>query len=258
MKNIQIRPSELKAVEIAFGAADGAYDATENKAKKGYPLLIDDNSQAKSQHFIAFEEDETQLNGYFLHIVRLVNRRAYGRLKKLISHNEDYYTTSQSWWPLQAMSFWSMIVFWSGTRLATRRYLSATSSQTLQFGGFDYRPPHSVAVGLFHAQKILGWVRAKSRFHRRNKLANSMRRIVCAAIRFPSGEIICSARHADRLMHDTVKAYGKVFREGEQGFIDQFCKFLTREEALVVAKEANQIVRRCGGDDVRLYSENLY
>jgi hypothetical protein len=44
----------------------------------------------------------------------------------------------------------------------------------------------------------------------------------------------------------------------EQGFIDQFGVFMTREEAYVVAKAAGQIKYRCGGDDGVLFSENLY
>lgn len=44
----------------------------------------------------------------------------------------------------------------------------------------------------------------------------------------------------------------------EQGFIDQRGAFLTREEAHKVATGAGQIIRRCGGDDGRLFSENLY
>jgi hypothetical protein len=46
--------------------------------------------------------------------------------------------------------------------------------------------------------------------------------------------------------------------EKEQGFIDQFGKFLTREEAWVIASENGQIRRQVGGDQSRLYSENLY
>ena len=44
----------------------------------------------------------------------------------------------------------------------------------------------------------------------------------------------------------------------EQGFVDQFGVFLTREEAWDVASKAGQIVRRVGGDGGCLYSENLY
>lgn len=44
----------------------------------------------------------------------------------------------------------------------------------------------------------------------------------------------------------------------EQGFIDQFGNFLSRERALEIAKANNQIMRRCGGDEHQLFSENLY
>jgi hypothetical protein len=44
----------------------------------------------------------------------------------------------------------------------------------------------------------------------------------------------------------------------EQGFIDQYGIFLSRAEALLVARTADQIIRRCGGDEDALYSENLY
>jgi len=44
----------------------------------------------------------------------------------------------------------------------------------------------------------------------------------------------------------------------EQGFVDQHGEFMTREEAHKVAIEAGQIIRRCGGDEERLFSENLY
>lgn len=81
-----------------------------------------------------------------------------------------------------------------------------------------------------------------------------MRRVVCAAMRNSNGTIVCGARHWDRIMHQ--HASGK--SGWEQGFIDQLGEFMTREEAYKVAVEAGQIVRRCGGDDGRLFSENLY
>ena len=43
-----------------------------------------------------------------------------------------------------------------------------------------------------------------------------------------------------------------------QGFIDQFGQFLTREEAWPIAERNTQIIRRVGGDGIKLYSENLY
>jgi hypothetical protein len=48
------------------------------------------------------------------------------------------------------------------------------------------------------------------------------------------------------------------WKSAAQGFIDNRGNFLTREEALVIAREAGQIRRRCGGDEHALYSENLY
>lgn len=76
-------------------------------------------------------------------------------------------------------------------------------------------------------------------------------RVVCAALR--RGEtIVCGPRHWDQLCRGTSK-------DGwEQGFVDQRGNFLTREEAWKVAERNGQIIRRCGGDGERLYSENLY
>lgn len=84
-----------------------------------------------------------------------------------------------------------------------------------------------------------------------------MARVVCAACR-KDQIIVCSARHADQLMHSQLKAHGLKLKDCEQGFIDQFCNFLTREEALEIAKNNGQIFRRCGGDELQLFSENLY
>ena len=83
-------------------------------------------------------------------------------------------------------------------------------------------------------------------------------RVVCAAMRNSDGVVICSVRHWDRLAHAQVEASTLNWRCAEQGFVDNFGKFLTRKEALVVAVAANQIVRRCGSDDDELFSENLY
>jgi hypothetical protein len=44
----------------------------------------------------------------------------------------------------------------------------------------------------------------------------------------------------------------------EQGFIDQLGVFLTRQEAFAIASERGQIKRRVGGDEGKLFSENLY
>lgn len=94
------------------------------------------------------------------------------------------------------------------------------------------------------------------------KPRKSRRRVVCAAVRC-AGMIVCGPRHMDQTMRDTIAAI-EDGRSGfgdwskDQGFIDQFGVFMTREEALVVAKAAKQIIRRCGGDERQLWSENLY
>jgi len=92
------------------------------------------------------------------------------------------------------------------------------------------------------------------------------KRIVCAANKFylPNNEflIVCSPRHYDMTMHQTLNAIDERTRcdsyKEEQGFVDQFGTFYTREEAWPIAEAANQIFRRVGGDGHRLYSENLY
>lgn len=86
-------------------------------------------------------------------------------------------------------------------------------------------------------------------------------RIVCAANKHPTkGTIVCGARHYDNVMRAAIKEMGdrEEWFDCEQGFIDQYGNFYTREEAYVVAKENGQIVRRCGGDNGKLFSENLY
>ena len=94
------------------------------------------------------------------------------------------------------------------------------------------------------------------------------RRVVCAAIRNRvTQQIICGARHYDAIMRQQIQACAGWFRRktilrnwrrAEQGFIDNHGVFMTREEALALALETQQRIRRCGGDTTRLYSENLY
>jgi hypothetical protein len=83
-------------------------------------------------------------------------------------------------------------------------------------------------------------------------------RVVCAAMRNRAGKIVCGARHYDKIMHEQIKHARDAWLGCEQGFIDQYGTFLTREEALRIAREQGQIRARCGGDELRLYSENLY
>lgn len=87
----------------------------------------------------------------------------------------------------------------------------------------------------------------------------SQPRIVCSAIRNSVGDVIIGIRHYDAEMCEQIKQYppGK-WIVNEQGFIDQFHNFHTREEAWKIANEADQIIRRCPGDEGKLFSENLY
>lgn len=87
-------------------------------------------------------------------------------------------------------------------------------------------------------------------------------RVVCAAIRIDVDKVICSPRHCDATFRAIVDLLPPSEQDewyhGEQGFVDQFGKFLSRQEAWIVAENAGQILRRCGGDGIKLYSENLY
>jgi hypothetical protein len=85
-------------------------------------------------------------------------------------------------------------------------------------------------------------------------------RVVCAAIKL--GDVIVTGpRHYDTIMCNTIKQMDMLSHwtdNAEQGFVDQRGNFLTREEAWIIAEKVGQIIRRVGGDGVRLYSENLY
>lgn len=91
-------------------------------------------------------------------------------------------------------------------------------------------------------------------------------RVVCAANRYIKDHdyMLVGPRHWDKTMRSQNAGYPEFVRESiewEQGFIDQFGDFLTRQEAWVIANEQGQIIRRCGGDSANggtLYSENLY
>lgn len=85
------------------------------------------------------------------------------------------------------------------------------------------------------------------------------RRVVCAAVMLNDRTIVCSPRHWDSItrQHPVVRN-SQGFDDVVEGFVDQFGNFLDRAEAWILANEAKQIVRRCGGDEGCLYSENLY
>ena len=89
--------------------------------------------------------------------------------------------------------------------------------------------------------------------------------IVCAANRF--GEvIICGARHWDQRMHQQAEMMGGIkhlrslCEREEQGFIDQFGDWHTREEAMkiVIVNGQKFDKKRNGGGTSGLFSEGLY
>ncbi len=83
------------------------------------------------------------------------------------------------------------------------------------------------------------------------------RRVVCAANKV--GELIAiGVRHGCPLMVINATAIGMDLRGSEQGFIDQYGVFMTREEARAVALEASQVVDMAELRAAHLYSEDLY
>jgi hypothetical protein len=94
------------------------------------------------------------------------------------------------------------------------------------------------------------------------------RRVVCAAIRAADGSVLMGIRHYSRDMHDQIDARrdGEKFKhrhDEDQGFVDQWGVYMTREEAMQVALAAGQAVdmQRCGyglDSGPKLYSEGLY
>lgn len=90
-------------------------------------------------------------------------------------------------------------------------------------------------------------------------------RVVCAANKLKDGTVLVGARHWDRWMAAQADKMGVRGGNEEQGFIDQYHNFLTRNEAWKIALRQNQIVRYVGNqtkenvslDDI-LWSENLY
>lgn len=88
--------------------------------------------------------------------------------------------------------------------------------------------------------------------------------VVCAANReIDTGLILCGARHWDNVMRVQYKAIYPSNRakgsDWDQGFIDQFGTFLTRKEALDIAKQNGQSINMDrNGAEGELYSEGLY
>lgn len=92
-------------------------------------------------------------------------------------------------------------------------------------------------------------------------------RVVCAAIRAADGSLLLGIRHYSPDMHAQIAARhdGEKFKrrhDEDQGFVDQFGNYMTREQAYRLAHANGQLWRpeACGNglDGPKLYSEGLY
>src|SRR5689334_19485237 len=98
-------------------------------------------------------------------------------------------------------------------------------------------------------------------------METNQRRVACAAIRAMDGSLLLGIRHYGEDMHIQILARrdGGKFEQrlgDDQGFVDQYGVYMTREEAYQVALAAGQIVypERCGNGlyGKKLFSEALY
>ena len=94
-------------------------------------------------------------------------------------------------------------------------------------------------------------------------MAATQRRVVCAAIRADNGGLLLGIRHYSADMHaqlaqrlDREQFYHR--HDSDQGFVDQWGVFMTRDEAYAVAMAAGQIIRPQACQGEQLYSEALY
>ncbi|MGL4585295.1 MAG: hypothetical protein ACRCVU_20250 [Flavobacterium sp.] len=85
-------------------------------------------------------------------------------------------------------------------------------------------------------------------------------RIVCAANKCADGTIVLGVRHGCEIMLASAKkmGYNNLLRT-EQGFYTNWQRFVSREEAMIIAREQGQLFHPEGthNPDV-LYSECLY
>lgn len=82
--------------------------------------------------------------------------------------------------------------------------------------------------------------------------------VITAANRFKCGSVVLGIRHWCPKMCEMVDRLGLDSADHEQGFVDQFGHFLTREEAFMVVYVNNQKLRMPPLEDGVLYSENLH
>ena|SRR5665213_1626441 len=94
-------------------------------------------------------------------------------------------------------------------------------------------------------------------------------RIVCAACKHTDGRIVCGPRHFDETMwkqilnvpvldYRELNTVEVTWSNAEQGFINQFGTFYTREQAWVIALDNGQIIRYNDWQTGTLHSEHLY
>lgn len=106
----------------------------------------------------------------------------------------------------------------------------------------------------------------------------SLPRIICAAVQNKDGRITCGPRHFDgtmwaQILGITLEEFSniqrdpagsvpitvKIWQGAEEGFIDQYGKFYTREEAWPIALENEQInPQEFMWQTGKLHSEHLY
>lgn len=92
----------------------------------------------------------------------------------------------------------------------------------------------------------------------KNGITKPQEVIVCAANR-KKGLIFCGARHCDKVMRAQAHAARTNLIASEQGFINQFGEFRTREEALQIVLENGQPFNaERNGSSTDLFSEGLY
>lgn len=89
------------------------------------------------------------------------------------------------------------------------------------------------------------------------------RQIVVAAACKHGATVLVGPRHWDRVIRAQYDRLGAQYRAPigyfEQGFLDQFGDFLTREDALRIAKESGQALDMDrNNSDTQLFSEGLY
>ena len=72
-------------------------------------------------------------------------------------------------------------------------------------------------------------------------------RIVCAACQHKDGAVVLGIRHFDSIMHATIGLRQEInpdedWQGCDQGFVDQFNNFISREEAWLIACKANRFI----------------